>query len=281
MRFKQYEDADRFAQVAEPILEQGEDVNSLFYGVLQAIRAGKYADPFMGIVEEEGELLGLFQMTPPHALNIIVAAEDRIEEIFQEAIRYILEHSIPVQSIISQKPWAERFSAEWEKQTGQTSVVLMDQGLYRLDVTDESLVHSPGNWRKAIEGDSSLIEEWYNAFESDTHLPVTDLNVVKEKVSKFIEDGEVFVWEHDGEVVSMMKKSRPTKNSITVSLVFTPSDQRRKGYARSLVAHVSKELLQEYAFCVLYTDMLNPTSNKIYKEIGYQHIADSVHIGFM
>ncbi|MDY0393979.1 hypothetical protein RWE15_05220 [Virgibacillus halophilus] len=43
---------------------------------------------------------------------------------------------------------------------------------------------------------------------------------------------------------------------------------------------MSRELLKDYAFCVLYTDMMNPTSNKIYREIGYEKIADSVHLGF-
>lgn len=48
-----------------------------------------------------------------------------------------------------------------------------------------------------------------------------------------------------------------------------------------MVLHGSKELLKDYQFCVLYTDMLNPTSNKIYQEIGYKHIADSIHISFV
>ncbi|MGB3100710.1 MAG: GNAT family N-acetyltransferase, partial [Psychrobacillus psychrotolerans] len=34
----------------------------------------------------------------------------------------------------------------------------------------------------------------------------------------------------------------------------------------------------EFEFCVLYTDMLNPTSNKIYQEIGYKKLVDSVHL---
>ena len=45
-----------------------------------------------------------------------------------------------------------------------------------------------------------------------------------------------------------------------------------------MVAACSKELLKEYEFCVLYTDMMNPTSNKIYQEIGYEKIVDSVHL---
>ena len=95
-----------------------------------------------------------------------------------------------------------------------------------------------------------------------------------------IDKREVFIWEDDGEVVSMMKKSRPTKRGITVGLVYTPKNQRRKGYARTLVAEISKELLKDYDFCTLYTDMMNPTSNKIYKEIGYVKIVDSVQLGF-
>ena len=48
-----------------------------------------------------------------------------------------------------------------------------------------------------------------------------------------------------------------------------------------MVAAGSEELLKTYDFCVLYTDMMNPTSNKIYQEIGYQKIADSIHIEFV
>jgi predicted GNAT family acetyltransferase len=48
-----------------------------------------------------------------------------------------------------------------------------------------------------------------------------------------------------------------------------------------MVAAGSQELLKTFDFCVLYTDMLNPTSNKIYQEIGYRKIADSIHIEFV
>ena len=63
-----------------------------------------------------------------------------------------------------------------------------------------------------------------------------------------VDNREVFLWEDEGEVVSMMKKSRPTKRGVTVGLVYTPKDKRRKGYARTLVAEISKELLKDYEF---------------------------------
>ena len=128
--------------------------------------------------------------------------------------------------------------------------------------------------------DCPLIEKWFNLFEEDAGVPLTPIKDVKIRVASFIEEQEVFLWEHDEKVVSMMKKARPSKHGVTVSFVFTPKEERKKGYARTMVAAGTKELLKEYDFCVLYTDMMNPTSNKIYQEIGYKRIADSVQLGF-
>ena len=281
MEFKKFEDANEFSAKAEPILAQREDVYSLFFGVLQAIKTGAYENPFMAAIEENGEVLALFQMTPPHPVNIILTDEDRMEEVLDLAIESLITLEVEVSSIISLKPWANRFAGKWETKTGRSSKVLMDQGLYRLDQVDETLKESSGTWRFANEEDCPLIGNWYTLFEKVAGLPVTSKEDVKSRVETFVKKREVFFWEDKGQIVSMMKKSRPTKHGITVSLVFTPQEERRKGYARTMVAACSKELLKDYKFCVLYTDMMNPTSNKIYKEIGYKKIADSVQLGFI
>ncbi|WP_313892022.1 GNAT family N-acetyltransferase [Psychrobacillus sp.] len=279
MNFQQYDSADDFAQVAMPFLEKNEDKFSLFLGVLQGIRQGNYENPFMASIEEEGELLALFQMTPPHPLNIIFVNEERMEVCIDLVISELIKQSIPVESIISGKEWAYSFAEKWQEQTGQSASILMDQGLYRLDQVDDSIEMSPGAWRYANEQDRVLVEAWYHLFVQDTGLPPSKNHAeVQTHVKQMVDNQEVFLWEHNGETVSMMKKARPTEHGVTVSLVFTPKEQRKKGYARTMVAAGSKELLEEFQFCVLYTDMLNPTSNKIYQEIGYQKIIDSVHL---
>ncbi|WP_336822174.1 GNAT family N-acetyltransferase [Sporosarcina sp. USHLN248] len=280
MKFYRYEDAEQFALKAEPIVEMQEDVFSLFYGVLQAIKAGKYADPFMATVEKDGQVVALLQMTRPHPLNLIIVDEENVERITEFIAVQLLMNAVEVPSVISLKPWAFSFAQQWERKTGKSHSVLMDQGIYRLDEVNESLEASPGNWRYAEEKDIPLIEKWFSLFEQDTNLPQSPESIVKERVATFVKEREVFLFEDGKKTVSMMKKSRPTKHSVTVSLVFTPKEERKKGYARTMVAAGSKELLKEFDYCVLYTDMLNPTSNKIYMEIGYRRIADSVHIGF-
>ncbi|BAY85818.1 GCN5-related N-acetyltransferase [Calothrix parasitica NIES-267] len=58
-------------------------------------------------------------------------------------------------------------------------------------------------------------------------------------------------------------------------MVYTPPEYRKKGYASACVAGLSQTLLGEgYKFCFLFTDLSNPTSNKIYQKIGYQPVAD-------
>ncbi|MEK4714056.1 MULTISPECIES: GNAT family N-acetyltransferase [Sporosarcina] len=280
MEFRRYQDVQKFALKAEPVLGKREDVYSLFFGVLQAIKAGRYEKPFMATIEEEGQVLALFQMTYPHPLNLIFTDESRLEECMDLLIRNLLELKIEISSIIGLKPWAFLFSKKWEVKTSVYPQLMMDQGLYRLDNIDETLEHSPGSWRLANTDDCSLIEMWFNLFEEDAGLPLTAVEDVKSRVASFVAEQEVFLWEDNGKVVSMMKKARPTNHGVTVSLVFTPKEERKKGYARTMVAAGTKELLKKYDFCVLYTDLMNPTANKIYQEIGYKRIADSIQIGF-
>lgn len=280
MEFRYYQDVQKFALKAEPVLGEREDVYSLFFGVLQAIKAGRYDKPFMATIEEGGQVLALFQMTPPHPLNLIFTDKNRLEECMDILIKNLLELEIELNSIISLKPWAYLFCEKWKAKTSTTHQLLMDQGMYRLDKINETLLPSPGSWRFALKEDCPLIEKWFHLFEEDAGLPPTAEEDVEKRVASFVAEQEVFLWEHEGKVVSMMKKARPTNHGVTVSLVFTPKEERKKGYARTMVAAGTKELLKKHDFCVLYTDLLNPTANKIYQEIGYKRIADSVQLGF-
>lgn len=276
-----YKQAQDFEEKAKPFLLKNEDVYSLFYGVLQGIKTGLYDNPMMVTIENEGRTVALFQMTPPHPLNIIIIDETQLDAILTFAAAEFSQRGIHIPSAVGLKSVVYTFAEKWKDISNTVPCVLMNQGLYRLDVVDEMLDLSPGNWRYAKKDEAPLIEKWYHAFNEDVGLPTALNQVIKDKVAQFLEGQEVFFWEDNGIVVSMMKKARPSEHGVTVSFVFTPKEERKKGYARTLVAAGSNELLKTYDFCVLYTDMLNPTSNKIYQEIGYRKIADSVHLEFV
>jgi hypothetical protein len=66
-----------------------------------------------------------------------------------------------------------------------------------------------------------------------------------------------------------------TPKGARVGYVYTPPESRGRGYASACVAALSQGLLDGgVEFCVLYTDLSNPTSNAIYTRLGYYPIDD-------
>ncbi|TWT02271.1 GNAT family N-acetyltransferase [Planomicrobium sp. CPCC 101079] len=278
MKWNIYAETEAFSEKVEPLLYGHEDIYSLFLGILNHIKQGKYEDYFLALAEDEGVVLAACLMTPPHPLQLVCF--QGVPELESELSRLLLESGIEVKGIVGDRETVNRFVLAWIAETGQKANLLMDQGLYRADAVATGLEKSPGTWRVANKKDAPLLEEWCLLFEVETGIKVSSPAEAARKIDAFIEGKEVYVWEVDGEVVSCMKKTRPSKRGITVSFVFTPRKHRRKGYARTLVAEVTEELLLEYDFAMLYTDLKNPTSNKIYQEIGYEQIANPVHVSF-
>jgi predicted GNAT family acetyltransferase len=90
----------------------------------------------------------------------------------------------------------------------------------------------------------------------------------------------MWVWD-DGGVTSLCGFGSPTPSGIRVGPVYTPPERRGRGYATALTAATSAHLLASgRRFCFLYTDMANPTSNAIYRRIGYRLVCGSAQIAF-
>lgn len=273
-----YSDSAAFAEKIEPLLYKKEDEYSLFLGILGQIGDGRYEDYFLALAEREGAVVAASLMTPPHPLQLIVF--QREPGIEREIAEHLLDLGTEVTGLVGDRETAFQFAEEWTAKTGDQTKILMDQGLYRADSVTKGLERSPGSWRVANKTHAELLSSWLLLFEQETGITTSTAAEAARKIDQFLELKEVYIWEVDGEVVSCMKKARPSKHGITVSFVFTPEHHRRKGYARTLVAYVTEELLLEYDFAMLYTDLQNPTSNKIYKEVGYEQIANPVHLIF-
>ncbi|MBT2583988.1 GNAT family N-acetyltransferase [Planococcus sp. ISL-109] len=278
MEWKWYQDSSAYAEAAWALLSKKEDRYSLFLGVLAQIKEGRYEKFVIGLAEDVEGVAALALMTPPHPLQLIVlresaGAEALVAQKFHEA-------GLVVPGVIGDKAAAQKFAQAWSGYTGEQANVAMDQGLYRIDAVRKKLPKSPGSWRVANRLDAPLLIDWYLLFGEETGNGSPAQAEAEEKIADFINRKEVFLWEHEGRTVSCVKKARPSKHGITVSFVFTPKELRKKGYARSLVAEVTEELLEEYDFAILYTDLSNGTSNKIYQEIGYEQIANPVHLKF-
>ncbi len=87
--------------------------------------------------------------------------------------------------------------------------------------------------------------------------------------------GGLFSWDDGGRAVCLVGHSPVVAGVARVAPVYTPPDLRGRGYAGTAVAALSRRLLERGAErCMLYTDLANPTSNKIYAEVGYVRFAE-------
>ena len=155
----------------------------------------------------------------------------------------------------------------------------MAQRIYRLDSVN-SIPSVPGHMRLATLADKDLVSEWRRAFMGEVGSP-TNESIPERDATPFIEKSLIYLWECSEKPVSMVVKGRPTEHGMSITLVYTPPELRRSGYASGCVAHVCRDILKSgYNFCTLYTDLSNPTSNSIYMRIGFKPVCDSVEYSF-
>jgi predicted GNAT family acetyltransferase len=96
----------------------------------------------------------------------------------------------------------------------------------------------------------------------------------RQTVGPRIARGGIFIWDDDGPV-SLVGANPPVAGVVRIGPVYTPPEHRRRGYAGHAVAEVSRRALQAGASrCMLFTDLANLTSNKIYAEVGFRVFGD-------
>jgi predicted GNAT family acetyltransferase len=95
-------------------------------------------------------------------------------------------------------------------------------------------------------------------------------------------DPGLYLWEDPlGTPVCLVATGGRTPNGIRIGPVYTPPGRRGRGYASALTAAVSTVRLGSGArVCFLYTDLANPTSNRIYQNVGYEPVCDAAEFRF-
>jgi RimJ/RimL family protein N-acetyltransferase len=163
-------------------------------------------------------------------------------------------------------------AARWAERTRGRTRLKMAQAMHALERVTDPPRPAAGKLRSGDPADRVLLSEWMRAFTEEVEIPGADR--AAEYVDAQLLRGRLFVW-FDGRPVSMVATS-PTVAGVTrVGPVYTPPELRARGYASSAVAAVSADALATGATrCALFTDLANPTSNKIYADVGYRRIAD-------
>ena len=277
MRVIRYHDRDEFAWRVTPFLLPHEAENCFFLGALTATGVGVPPDVLRLVLEDErGEVVGVAMKWPGRHLIMTDAPPAAVDAL----VDYFVNENLPLEGVQSRRHVTARFAERYAAQTGASSRLHMLHGVHAL-----TKVRPPagvaGVLRAARCGDAELLTAWSDAFCRDCNLPRHTPEGQLLRCREHIERGDSFFWDVDDHPVSTAMKQGPTPNGIRISLVYTPPHLRGRGYASACVAALSQRMLDEgRKFCFLYTDLANPTSNKIYRAIGYEPVCEDEQIFF-
>lgn len=99
--------------------------------------------------------------------------------------------------------------------------------------------------------------------------------------SRFADKHFTFWETPDGTPVSLAGSTSMVGGMVRVDPVYTPARLRGRGYAGAVTVAVTRAALTAGATdVVLFTNPANPTSNALYRRIGYVPLADFAGYGF-
>jgi hypothetical protein len=273
VRLTRHATATAFLDAVRPTLGTREAEHHLVLGVAEGHAVHPTPDiPFFAATVEDDD--GLAVAAWMVGRRPLLLASDRVT--IASAMAVLLdaldEAGHAPRRVIGAAGQAEEFTDRWSDRTGTPARLAMRQRVYRLGTVDP-VTPVPGHLRVATTADLDLVAEWIAAFEHEALGPQF-ASPARAVAEQRIASGEVYLW-CDPDPRSMAGSARPTTRGIAVNAVYTPNRWRRHGYATASVAELSARLLRRgYEFCVLYTDLANPTSNAIYARIGYRPVRD-------
>jgi predicted GNAT family acetyltransferase len=173
---------------------------------------------------------------------------------------------------------AKGFAAAWCTRTGTAVARCRVTRLYRLGELTATGQGPAGRARTAGPDDRALLLTWFHAFAREVAVSIGSLPT---QVDDRLSYGGAVLWEVAGEPVAMAVRSRAVAGAARVGMVYTPPYARRQGYAGAATEAVTRDALAHGAAEVLlFADVANPTSTRIYQRLGYRPVHDRVGVVF-
>ncbi len=218
-------------------------------------------------------LRGVAVMTPPRGMLL----GDMSVQAAQAVADWLIDNEVRPPTVNGTTVPVDAFLARYLPATKVAAGVTRRSRMFRLDRVDPP-AGVAGRARAATSADRDLLVEWSGRFAEEVHgHPVGDpATPIDQRLRRPASD-LIWLWETDETAVSMAWLNEQVACVSRVSGVYTPPEHRGHGYASAGVAHTSRHALDTGSrACMLFTDLANPTSNKIYQQIGYRPIGGTV-----
>jgi predicted GNAT family acetyltransferase len=224
------------------------------------------------IVDIDGSTAGVVFQSP---LHFHAAVTPMPSAAVTAAVEAIVGQGVALPGVAGEAATAARFAGHWVEQANVGARPGQGQRIYEVDVVVDPRP-TTGRLRAARADEHARLVAWFQAFQADIGDTVTDANsIVRQRLAA----GHLWLWA-DGAPVALAGVFDAALGVARLGPVYTPPDHRNHGYASALVAALSRMVLEQGQRCILYTDLDNPTSNAIYRAMGYEAVAEVTRYSF-
>ncbi len=280
MKLIEYSDVNAFLERTRSFLESDQALYGMALGIANRLAGGhRYGsgDPWFAVVEEGQWLRAIVLQTPPQALIVATAELEAITPLVQG----MRESGRAISGVVGPADTVPFVAGRWAHIHDLDQEVKMQMRLFCADQVIPPSNPPAGKSVKATVEELPWVNNWADAFVADCHMPPNDLGLPNPAIA-LVDQQALYLWKDATGAKAMAAFNRETPQSQSVSWVYTPKEHRGNGYASALIAALTQQCLDSgKKFCSLHTDLSNPTSNKIYTEIGYRHYCDVQHVDFV
>lgn len=274
MQVTRLDDPLEFLRIAERVIK----ADPIWHSVLASVARSVVETPLLYpehafyVVERPGQLPFLAHHTPPFPFHL-PASDPGVAELLAEHVH--AAGTRPAGANGHQES-AEAFGRRWSALTGRPVEIAMRVGLYDLPGDPRIPFAVRGHARTAVRDELGLVDAWLSDFVREAMGREPGPN---ETLAPALVDGRVFLW-CDPDPVAMASATASAGGVSRIGHVWTPPARRGRGYGSAVTAAASRDRRQRGLRCMLYTDLANPTSNGIYRAMGYRHLGDTVDLAF-
>ena len=223
----------------------------------------------------DGRIAAALLHTPPYPVLVTALPVGSARPLAEALIARRRE----VRGVNSEEGNAVAFAAVWAALTGAVAEEFLRSQLYWLGRLRSPEPPPAGAARVATDADRDLLGRWLAAFSDEI------ADDAGRDGDEFVDDrlsyGGLTIWESGGVPVALAGVHRPVAGTARVGPVYTPPENRRQGYGGAATAAVSRAALDSGASdVVLFTDQANPTSNALYRRLGFDPVEERVVLHF-
>ncbi len=262
-----------FLDHAGAFLTEREADHNLIFGILSNLEADptQYAAaPYLATIVHGDKVVGAAIRTPPW--RIVLSEMDHPGAVHRLA-QDLADVALP--GVVGPSEASSHFAEAWAELTRARPKLNRHERSFRLRRVIPPRPTS-GEMITARPEHVQLLGAWIAEFHREAGLgsPPQDYLAMADRWIRRL-GRTAYLWVDDGRPVSLTGAGGLTPNGIRVGPVYTPPEDRGRGYASNLVAQVSQAQLDAgRTFVFLFTDLANPTANKIYQAIGYEPVND-------